>query len=129
MLGKVEHLPRDLIQLAHDGGFSQFKLDEARIDLKGGQNGANLDGEVSAHELQRGNRSERDSNRGQALTLPFGDLAADFFENPIADGHNQAAFFGDGNEAAGGIMPSTGWCNRSSACSPQKEPSIVNLGW
>src|ERR1700739_1909376 len=93
--GKVEHLTCNLIELAHDGGFGQFEFNQAGVNLEGRKHRADLNREIGAHELQRGD-IECDTHRRQALALPFCDLAANLFEHPVADGHDEPGFLGDG---------------------------------
>ncbi len=51
-------------------------------------------------------------------------------QHPGADRDDQAGFFGDGDEASGGISPSSGGFQRSSASTPDdRVPSAVSCGW
>ncbi len=72
-------------------------MEEAAGDVEGVQRAEDAAGEVGLAELQAGD-VDCDWNERDALTFPLVDLHADVFEDPLAEGKDEAALFGDGDE-------------------------------
>ena len=64
-----------------------------------------LAGKSSARKLHRG-KVDRHGDGRQALIEPCPELGAGLAQDPLADGHDQAALFGDGHELRGWNEPS-----------------------
>ena len=98
--GEQVDLAGGLGEVAHHGGFGDLHAEEMGIDVVGGEGFEDVGGEVWTCDLERGD-VDVDAYGGETLPPPTGGLGAELVEDPVAEGDDEAAFFGDGDERGG----------------------------
>src|SRR5262249_31759161 len=89
--------------VAHDGAFGDLEVNAVwRNALLGGDAGDSVDDVGDEELLAREVDADAVDAGGAGIPAPDRELAAGLAQEPLAQGHDDAAFLGDGDEVAGG---------------------------
>jgi hypothetical protein len=97
----------DALRMLHEHAFGHLHFDQARVDAMLVEDGFDAHVQIRLLELATG-KVDGDGHRNDALLEPGANLPARGFQDPLADGNDEAAFLEDGNESRGRYVAQLG---------------------